>query len=175
MQGIRIDLRYGVRLGLAIVCAGVAAVSGGARALAQDPGAAAAAQAAQQATQISVQAAQQANEQMQQAAQQAQQQMQQAQQTAMSGAPPPRRGLARTDEPKFLPKAGKYAAGTTVTIEDINSKAIIYYTTDGSEPTPSSAVYTGPIALGASVRLRAMAESPVYAPSRVANARYVVR
>jgi hypothetical protein len=170
---VRFGLRRGVGAALAVLFS-IGVVAGGAGALAQDPGTDAAIQATQQAAQISAQAAQQANEQMQQAAQTAQQQMQQAQQAAMSSTNQAA-GLPRVDRPQFLPKAGRYTAGTAVAIQDSNSKATIYYTTDGSKPTTTSAVYQRPIALGASIELRAVAKSPVFAESRVAKAKYVVR
>jgi type II secretory pathway pseudopilin PulG len=132
-------------------------------------------QAAQQAAQLSVQATQQANQQMQQAAQTAQQQMQQDAANASTQMPAPRRGLARADKPQFSPRSGKYVAGTTVTLQDDIPKATIFYTTDSSEPTTSSAVYTGPIVLNASMRLRAIAKSPIYSASRVSKANYIVK
>jgi hypothetical protein len=144
----------------------------------QDPGA-----AAMQANQQAMQAAQQANQQAMQDMQTAQQIAQQANQQAMANASsmplPPLRpqspSFPRADKPLFSLRPGEYAAGTNVTIEDNVPKAMILYTTDGTAPTMSSKVYTGPIVLGSSVRLRAIALSTTHTPSRVASAKYVVR
>ena len=43
--------------------------------------------------------------------------------------------------------SGTYSYGQTVSISDSTSGAVIHYTTDGSTPTPASAVYNGPITL----------------------------
>ncbi len=148
----------------------------------QDPGTAAAMQAAQQATQIAAQAAQQANDQAMQAAQQANQAAAQATQQAMdntgTGLPPHHPqypSFPRADKPLFSLRPGPYAAGTRVTIVDNVPTAMILYTADGTAPTMASKVYAGPIVLGSSVRLRAIALSTTRAPSRVASVKYVVR
>lgn len=159
---------------VAVVSAVVLLSAPGARG--QDPGT----DAAMQATQMATQAAQQANDQMMQAAQIANQQMQQAMANASSSGPllPPRPqypSFPRADKPMFSLRAGKYAAGTSVAIQDNVPKAMILYTTDGTAPTMSSKVYAGPIVLGSSVRLRAIALSTTHTQSRVASANYVVR
>lgn len=48
-------------------------------------------------------------------------------------------------EPTFSPAAGTYTSAQTVTINDTTPGATIYYTTDGTKPTPRSAVYAAPI------------------------------
>ncbi len=148
---------------------------------AQDPGAAAAAQAVQQSNQMAAQAAQQANQQMMDAAQQAQQQAMQAQQQAMqaqqaamdsSVLTPPH---GRADKPHFYPSSGKFSGATTVTIKDSAPKASIFYTLDGTDPTTSSTLYTGPVLVGSTSQLKAIAKSPVYSSSKVATAKYVIK
>ena len=49
--------------------------------------------------------------------------------------------------PSFNPAPGTYLAPRTIAITDSTSDATIYYTTDGSTPTSSSAVYLGAISL----------------------------
>ncbi len=51
--------------------------------------------------------------------------------------------------------------------------AEIYFTTDGTEPTPGSKRYTQPIAIDADTELRAMAIHPELGQSRVISARFV--
>jgi fibronectin type 3 domain-containing protein len=55
---------------------------------------------------------------------------------------------SRLGMPTFAPAPGSYTAGQTVTIS-APAAATIYYTVDGSQPTLSSPVYSGPIALAA--------------------------
>jgi hypothetical protein len=144
-----------------------------ARASAQDD-AGMAAQQAMQATQQALQdmqlASQMANQQAMQASEQA---MQQAMQNA-SASPQPR-GYGRADKPHFHPAAGKFASATLVSIQDGVPKAKIFYTFDGTEPTTSSHPYTGPILISSTTRLKAIARSPIYSPSRVARAKYVIK
>ena len=48
-----------------------------------------------------------------------------------------------TPTPTITPKPGLFKVPVSVGITDTNAKAKIYYTTDGSTPTPSSTLYTG--------------------------------
>ena len=137
----------------------------------QDPGADAAMQAAQQANQMAAQAAQQASQQAMQDAQQAAANAG----TTLPPRPPQRPSVPQADKPLFSLRPGKYAAGTSVTLQDDDPKAMILYTTDGTAPTMSSKVYAAPVVLGSSVRLRAIALSTTHRPSGVASAKYVVR
>ena len=59
--------------------------------------------------------------------------------------------------PAFSPAAGTYTGSVTVTISDATSGATIHYTTDGSTPTTSSPIYTGPISVTQTTTIRAMA------------------
>jgi len=59
--------------------------------------------------------------------------------------------------PVFSPASGAYHTAQTVTITEATPGATIYYTTDGTRPTTSSARYTGPIAVGASAGFHALA------------------
>jgi hypothetical protein len=49
--------------------------------------------------------------------------------------------------PWLSPGAGTYKTGQSVKISDTTPGATVYYTTDGTSPTTSSAKYTGPIAI----------------------------
>ena len=64
--------------------------------------------------------------------------------------------------PSFSPGGGSYTAAQTVTISDATSGATIYYTTNGSTPTTSSAVYSGPIAISSTTTLEAIATASGY-------------
>jgi len=55
------------------------------------------------------------------------------------------------------------------------SGATIYYTTDGSTPTPASTAYTGPVSLTTTTTLRAMAAASGMADSSVTSAAYTIR
>jgi len=59
--------------------------------------------------------------------------------------------------PTFNPAPGAYTITQTVTISCAISGAIIYYTTDGTTPTASSAQYSAPISISASAQLQAIA------------------
>jgi len=80
--------------------------------------------------------------------------------------------------PVFTPMAGTYTAALAVTINTPTSpSAILYYTTDGSTPTASSAVFSisNPIMVSASETLKAIAAVAGYsAPSAVGSATYNV-
>lgn len=89
-------------------------------------------------------------------------------------APPP----AAT--PTFSVAAGSYTAAQTVSLADVTPGAAIYYTTDGSTPTTSSTLYTGPITvsgpLGQTVMdtINAIATATGYSASPVASAVYTI-
>ena len=76
--------------------------------------------------------------------------------------------------PTFSPGPGTYTGLVTVTISDATSGATIYYTTDGSTPTTSSAVYTAPLTFTQTTTLKAMAGASGMANSPVASAKYTI-
>jgi hypothetical protein len=57
--------------------------------------------------------------------------------------------------PVFAPAAGTYNTAQSVSIMSTGATNI-YYTTDGSTPTTASALYAGPISIGATTTLRAI-------------------
>jgi len=79
-----------------------------------------------------------------------------------------------TATPTVSPGSGTYTSAQSVTLADTTSGAKIYYTTDGSTPTTSSAVYSGAIGVGATMTIKAMAVAPGWAASSVASATYTI-
>jgi len=76
--------------------------------------------------------------------------------------------------PTFNPPDGTYTSVQPVTISDTTTGASIYYTTDGTTPTPSSAKYTGAISVGTTQTIQAIAVASGYATSAVAFATFTI-
>jgi len=77
--------------------------------------------------------------------------------------------------PTFSPPAGSYSSAQAVTISTTSpAPTTIYYTTNGSTPTTSSAVYSGPITVSASETLKAYATKSGYFDSNVSTAAYTI-
>jgi hypothetical protein len=76
--------------------------------------------------------------------------------------------------PVFSPGAGSYASAQSVSITDSTPAATIYYTTNGSTPATSSAVYVAPIAVTSNETIRAIALAPGYTGSAVATAAFIL-
>ena len=75
--------------------------------------------------------------------------------------------------PAFDPLSGAtFYPSTNVTISCATAGATIRYTTDGSDPTASSTLYNGPIAISASTTIKARAYASNCAPSAVASASF---
>src|SRR6266566_3096794 len=74
--------------------------------------------------------------------------------------------------PTFSPGGGTYTGSVTVSISDATSGATIYYTTDGSTPTTSSAVYSGALTFTQTTTLKAIAAASGMTNSGVASATY---
>jgi hypothetical protein len=76
--------------------------------------------------------------------------------------------------PTFSPVGGTYAAVQTVTICDSTLGATIYYTTDGTTPSTTSNIYSGPITVSANQTVQAIAVAPGYSNGNVGSATYTI-
>jgi alpha-tubulin suppressor-like RCC1 family protein len=81
----------------------------------------------------------------------------------------------RAATPGFSPAPGTYSAEQRVEITCATIGATIRYTTDGSEPTASSPVYSKPIAVTVSLTLAAKAFAPGLPDSAPATASYTLK
>lgn len=79
------------------------------------------------------------------------------------------------ETPTFSIAGGEVEEGTTVTISCATSGATIYYTTDGNEPTTSSAVYSGAITVNKAMTIKAFAAKDGYTDSEVASATFTIK
>jgi hypothetical protein len=76
--------------------------------------------------------------------------------------------------PTYSVAAGTYTSAQTVALSDATAGATIYYTTNGTTPTTSSTAYTGPITVGSSETVEAIAVAGGFSTSGVATAAYVI-
>ncbi len=76
--------------------------------------------------------------------------------------------------PTFNPAPGTYTSVQTVTLADATTGSTIYYTLDGSTPTTSSTSYTGPITIGTTETINAIATAAGYKQSAVATGLYTI-
>jgi hypothetical protein len=74
--------------------------------------------------------------------------------------------------PAFNPTPGTYTSAQSVALSDSQPGTIIYYTTNGTTPTTSSAVYSSPIPVSASSTIQAIAIASGYGLSPVASGLY---
>jgi hypothetical protein len=82
---------------------------------------------------------------------------------------------ARVAAPVFSPISGAYSSAQTVSIGTTTAGASIRYTTDGSLPTQSvGTLYSGPIAVGSSTTLKAIAYAAGMADSPTISAPYTI-
>jgi hypothetical protein len=78
--------------------------------------------------------------------------------------------------PVFSPAAGTYTSVQTVTITSATSGASINYTTDGSTPSATAGtIYSGPILIGATTTLKAIAYETGLANSAVTSGTYRIK
>src|SRR5579871_239561 len=82
--------------------------------------------------------------------------------------------LAQAATPTFSPGAGAVVSGTTVSISTTTIGTTIHYTTDGTDPGPSSMTYTAPIPITAATTIKAIATGTGFADSAVGSADYTI-
>ena len=76
--------------------------------------------------------------------------------------------------PTFNPAQGEYTEVQSVTIACATDGATIHYTTDGTEPTAESAVYSEAIAVGETMTIKAIAMKEGMTNSEIATATYTI-
>ena len=77
--------------------------------------------------------------------------------------------------PAFSLASGTYTSKQTVAMSSATAGSTVYYTLDGSAPSTASLSYSGPISIGASVTIEAMAVASGYSSSGLARADYVIK
>ncbi len=76
--------------------------------------------------------------------------------------------------PSFSIQGGTYSSQQSVSIADTTAGAVIYYTTDRSNPTTSSSVYNGAVTVSTSETIEAIAVASGHSTSAVASATYTI-
>ncbi len=71
--------------------------------------------------------------------------------------------------PIITPQTGTYSTGQNITIACATSGATIYYTTNGSDPTTSSAAYSAPISVSSTTTIKALAAKSGMTNSNIAS------
>jgi hypothetical protein len=81
---------------------------------------------------------------------------------------------AKVAAPTFSPPRGSYSSSQNVALGCGTDGATIRYTTDGSEPTSSSTVYSGPIVVSSTTTIKAKAFKSGMTDSDTASATYTI-
>ena len=81
---------------------------------------------------------------------------------------------AATAAPTFSPVPGTYGTAQSVAISDTTAGATVYYTTNGTTPTTSSTVYSGPITVSSTETIEAIAVASGCSNSAVGTATYTI-
>lgn len=84
--------------------------------------------------------------------------------------------MGYTSKPTFDVEAGNYPSTQLVTISSSGSNEQIRYTTNGSTPTPSSNLYTGPITVASTtvLRARSFSSNPQILPGFIETNTYLI-
>lgn len=94
--------------------------------------------------------------------------------------PPPVEGGSTTignkavQAPQVVPPAGLYTVAKSVDLSTGTDNAVIHFTTDGSDPTVESPVYSSPILVSVSQTIKAIAVKPGYVNSQVSSYSYMI-
>jgi hypothetical protein len=76
--------------------------------------------------------------------------------------------------PMISPDGGTFAASQNVSLSTATNSASIYYTLDGTSPSPASTLYEDPIKISVDTTLRAIASAPGYVQSAVSSATFTL-
>lgn len=94
--------------------------------------------------------------------------------TPTPGAPNVGGTVGRVEAPQFSADRGFYDAAFQLQLSDATAGASIYYTVDGSPPSPTSgALYTGPISITNTATVRAMAAKAGYLSADASTETYI--
>ncbi len=74
----------------------------------------------------------------------------------------------------FMPASGSYIDEVEVKLSSVTEEALIYYTTDGSEPSTSSTMYNGSFIIDANTTIKAIAVKEGMLDSEVQQATYTI-
>lgn len=77
-------------------------------------------------------------------------------------------------DPTFTPSQGIYSKPVEVKIETKEDSTTIYYTLDGSNPDTNSTVYSEPVSIDSTMRLKAYAVREGLTPSKVSSSTYTI-
>jgi preprotein translocase subunit Sec61beta len=81
-------------------------------------------------------------------------------------------GQAIAAAPVITPNGGSFSTAQNVTLSTTTASAAIYYTRDGSTPTPASTLYAGPISVSTNTTINAIASAPGFVQSAVSSATF---
>lgn len=84
-------------------------------------------------------------------------------------------GQKKTVAPAFSHTAKKYKTPQKVTISCAMAEAIIYYTTDGTDPTVNSTRYSDPIDIAQDMTIKAIAVKDGFEPSDIVTQSYEIK
>jgi len=80
----------------------------------------------------------------------------------------------KVSTPTLTPSSGTYSSAQNVTLSCSTSGATIRYTTDGYEPSSSSAAYFGPVSVRSTTTIKAKALMPGMTDSDTVSATYTI-